>query len=300
MEIFNIPMIDLMINVVLAVIMFGLGISLTINDFKNILNTPKSFFIGLGSQMIALPFIAFLMTLPSNLPDVYKVGIMILAACPGGTTSGLVTYLFRGNVALSITLTIINSLLAIFTIPIIVNFSLHFYLHQKVSISLPLMHTVIHIFYITILPAITGLYLKRIYPEFSAFLQKYLKYLLIILLAAVYSVKFFADIDTGGSGITRVEVFQILPYAIVFNLLSFMFSIGFGRLTKLNIRDTLTIAVEVSLQNTTLALLIGGMMLKDQDFIKPALIYAMFSFWISVILGILTISLYKKKLEFKF
>jgi BASS family bile acid:Na+ symporter len=300
MEIFNIPMIDLMINVVLAVIMFGLGISLTINDFKNILNTPKSFFIGLGSQMIALPLIAFLMTLHSNLPDVYKVGIMILAACPGGTTSGLVTYLFRGNVALSITLTIINSLLAIFTIPIIVNFSLHFYLHQKVSISLPLMNTVIHIFYITILPAITGLYLKRIYPEFSAFLQKYLKYLLIILLAAVYSVKFFADIDTGGSGITRVEVFQILPYAIVFNLLSFMFSIGFGRLTKLNIRDTLTIAVEVSLQNTTLALLIGGMMLKDQDFIKPALIYAMFSFWISVILGILTISLYKKKLEFKF
>jgi BASS family bile acid:Na+ symporter len=300
MEIFNISMIDLMINVVLAVIMFGLGISLTINDFKVILNAPKSFFIGLGSQMIALPLIAFLMTLPSNLPDVYKVGIMILAACPGGTTSGLVTYLFRGNVALSITLTIINSLLAIFTIPIIVNFSLHFYLHQKVSISLPLIDTVIHIFIITILPAITGLYLKRNYPEFSAFSQKYLKYLLIILLAAVYSVKFFADIDTGGSGITRVEVFQILPYAIVFNLLSFVFSIGFGRLTKLNIRDTLTIAVEVSLQNTTLALLIGGTMLQNQDLIKPALIYAMFSFWISVILGIMTISLYKKKLEFKF
>lgn len=292
-------MIDLMINVVLAVIMFGLGISLTINDFKVILNAPKSFFVGLGSQMIALPIIAFLMTLPSNLPEVYKVGIMILAACPGGTTSGLVTYLFGGNVALSITLTIINSLLAIFTIPIIVNFSLVFYLHQKVSISLPLMNTVIHIFIITILPAIAGLYLKRIYPEFSAFLQKYLKYLLIILLAAVYSVKFFADIETGGSGITRVEVFQILPYAIVFNLLSFQFSIGFGRLTKLNIRDTLTIALEVSLQNTTLALLIGGTMLQNQELIKPALIYAMFSFWISVMLGILTISLNKKRLEFK-
>jgi len=299
MEIFNIAVIDLMINVVLAVIMFGLGISLTINDFKSILNAPKSFFVGLSLQMIALPIIAFLMILPSNLPDAYKVGIMILAACPGGTTSGLVTYLFRGNVALSVSLTIINSLLTIFTIPIIVNFSLDYYLHQKVSISLPIMDTVIHIFIITILPAITGLYLKRIYPEFSAFLQKYLKYLLIILLAAVYSVKFFADIATGGSGITRVEVFEILPYAIVFNLLSFVFSIGIGRLTKLNIRDTLTIALEVSLQNTTLALLIGGTMLQNQDLIKPALIYAMFSFWISIILGILTISWYKKKLEFK-
>jgi BASS family bile acid:Na+ symporter len=225
---------------------------------------------------------------------------MILAACPGGTTSGLVTYLFRGNVALSVSLTIINSLLTIFTIPIIVNFSLDYYLHQKVSISLPLIDTVIHIFIITILPAIAGLYLKRIYPEFSAFLQKYLKYLLIILLAAVYSVKFFADIATGGSGITRVEVFEILPYAIAFNLLSYMFSIGIGRLTKLNMRDTLTIALEVSLQNTTLALLIGGTLLQNQDLIKPALIYAMFSFWISIILGILTISLHKKKLEFKF
>ena len=300
MEIFNIAVIDLMINVVLAVIMFGLGISLTINDFKNILNTPKSFFVGLGSQMIALPLIAFLMTLPSNLPAVYKVGIMILAACPGGTTSGLVTYLFRGNVALSISLTIINSLLTIFTIPIIVNFSLDFFLHQKVSISLPLMDTVIHIFIITILPAMIGLYFKRIFPEFSAFLQKYLKYLLIMLLAAVYSVKFFADSATGGSGITRTEVFQILPYALVFNLLCFMFSIGFGRLTKLNIRDAFTIAIEVSLHNTTLALLIGGTMLKNQELIKPALIYAMFSFWISLVLGILAISFYKKRLEFKF
>jgi BASS family bile acid:Na+ symporter len=300
MEIFNIAVIDLMINVVLAVIMFGLGISLTINDFKNILNTPKSFFVGLGSQMIALPLIAFLMTLPSNLPAVYKVGIMILAACPGGTTSGLVTYLFRGNVALSISLTIINSLLTIFTIPIIVNFSLDFFLHQKVSISLPLMDTVIHIFIITILPAMIGLYFKRIFPEFSAFLQKYLKYLLIILLAAVYSVKFFADSATGGSGITRIEIFQILPYALVFNLLCFMFSIGFGRLTKLNIRDAFTIAIEVSLHNTTLALLIGGTMLKNQELIKPALIYAMFSFWISLVLGILAISLHKKRLEFKF
>ncbi len=300
MEIFNLAVIDLMINVVLAVIMFGLGISLTINDFKNILNTPKSFFAGLGSQMIALPLIAFLMTLPSNLPAVYKVGIMILAACPGGTTSGLVTYLFRGNVALSISLTIINSLLTIFTIPIIVNLSLDFFLHQKVYISLPLADTVFHIFYITILPAMTGLYFKRIFPEFSAFLQKYLKYLLILLLAAVYSVKFFADSATGGSGITRFEIIQILPYALVFNLLCFMFSIGVGRLTKLSVRDAFTIAIEVSLHNTTLALLIGGTMLKNQDLIKPALIYAMFSFWISLVLGVLAISLYKKRLEFKF
>jgi bile acid:Na+ symporter, BASS family len=240
------------------------------------------------------------LTFPSNLPVVYKVGIMILAACPGGTTSGLVTYLFRGNVALSVSLTIINSLITIFTIPIIVNFSLNFYLHQNVSISLPVIDTVIHIFILTIIPAITGIYLKRIFPEFSNLLQKYLKYLLILLLAAVYSVKFFADITTGGSGITRTEVFQILPYAIVFNLVSFAFSIGIGRFTKLNIRDTLTIALEVSLQNTTLALLIGGTMLQNQDLIKPALIYAMFSFWISVILGVLTISINKKRFDFKF
>ena len=124
MEIISDSYIDYLISLVLAAIMFGLGLSLTFSNFKQIMLRPKAFFVGLGAQMIFLPLVAFLILLFSGLPDVFKVGIMILAVCPGGTTSGFVTYLFKGNVALSISLTVVNSILTLFTIPFVVNLAL--------------------------------------------------------------------------------------------------------------------------------------------------------------------------------
>jgi len=277
--------------------MFGFGLSLTFSNFKNIIKFPRAFFVGLGSQMIALPAIAFVLLLFSDIPGPYKVGIMILAVCPGGTTSGFVAYLFRGNVALSISLTVINSFLTLFTIPFVVNFALQYFLHQEAEIHLPFLESVTQIFLITLLPAMLGLFVRRTKPRFATSIQKYLKYILIALLALVYTIKFFAGDQYGGSGITVDEVWVILPYALIFNILCFVFSIFIGKLTKLKIQDAFTIALEVSLHNTTLALLIGGTFLQNQDMIKPALIYTMFSFWTAVIFGFLTLKIYKS--EFK-
>lgn len=297
MEILLHSYIDVLISVVLAAIMFGLGLSLTFSNFKNIIKYPRAFFVGLASQMIALPAIAFVILLFSEIPGPYKVGIMILAVCPGGTTSGFVAYLFRGNVALSISLTVINSFLTLFTIPFIVNFSLQYFLHQEAEIHLPFLESVTQIFLITLLPAMLGLFVRRTKPRFATSIQKYLKYILIALLAMVYTIKFFAGDQYGGSGITVDEVWVILPYALIFNILCFVFSIFIGKLTKLKIQDAFTIALEVSLHNTTLALLIGGTFLQNQDMIKPALIYTMFSFWTALIFGFLTLKIYKS--EFK-
>jgi BASS family bile acid:Na+ symporter len=115
----------------------------------------------------------------------------------------------------------------------------------------------------------------------------------MLLLAAVYTVKFFAGEQHGGSGITSAEVWMIMPYAFIFNVVCFVLSIGVGKISRLTIRDALTIAIEVSLHNTTLALLIAGTLLRNQDMVKPALIYTMFSFWSAVLFGIITKWLYR-------
>ena len=298
MELVSYLFIDVLISIVLASIMFGLGMSLSVDNFRNIILFPRAFFIGLGSQMIALPIIAYIILLFSNLPDVFKVGIMILAACPGGTTSGFVTYLLKGNVALSISLTAINSLLTIFTIPFIVNIALGYYMNQEAELHLPILSSIIQIFLITLLPAALGVFVRRVRPIIAQVLQKWMKYILMILLAAVYTIKFFAGEQHGGTGITSAEVWMIIPYAFIFNVVCFAFSIGFGPVTRLARRDAFTIAIEVSLHNTTLALLIAGTLLRNQDMVKPALIYSMFSFWSAVLFGIIVKKwLYKDQLS---
>lgn len=297
METISFAFIDILISTVLASIMFGLGLSLTTNSFKSIYENPKAFLLGLSFQMIGLPIIAAIILYFSDLPSVFKVGIMILAACPGGTTSGFVTYLFKGNVALSISLTTINSFLTIFSIPFIVNLSLNYYLKQDVTLHLPVVSSIIQIFLITVLPAALGIFVRSIKPVIAEQLQKNLKYILIILLAIVYSIKFFANSEYGGTEISATEIWIIIPSALIFNVVCFVLSIGLGNISRLSIRDAFTIAIEVSLHNTTLALLIAGSMLHNEDMVKPALIYTMFSFWSAIIFGFITKWMYKKKFE---
>jgi BASS family bile acid:Na+ symporter len=297
METFSYSFIDIFISIVLAAIMFGLGLSLKVENFRNILKFPRAFFVGLGSQMIVLPLIAFVLLLFSDLPPAYKVGIMILAACPGGTTSGFVTYLLKGNVALSISLTAINSVLTIFTIPVIVNIALKYYMKQEAELNLPLLHSIIQIFLVTLLPATLGVIFRSMKPEIAEKIQKSLKYILILLLALVYSIKFFAGERFGGTGITIAEVWMIIPLTFIFNVVCFVFSIFIGNVTRLTMRDAFTIAIEVSLHNTTLALLIGGTLLQNQEMVKPALIYSMFSFWSALLFGLVTIWLFKDQFK---
>lgn len=293
MEIISDSYIDYLISSVLAAIMFGLGLSLTFSNFKQIMLRPKAFFVGLGAQMIFLPSVAFLILLFSGLPDVFKVGIMILAVCPGGTTSGFVTYLFKGNVALSISLTVVNSILTLFTIPFVVNLALWYFMHTEAELHLPIGHTILQMFLITILPAFLGVLVRTFKSSVAEKLQKPVKYVMIVMLALVYLIKFFAGDEHGGSGITVNEMWQIFPYALIFNVACFVFSIFIGKVSKLSIRDAFTIAIEVALHNTTLALLIAGTLLQNQEMAKPALLYSLFSFWSALIFGFIILYLYK-------
>jgi BASS family bile acid:Na+ symporter len=295
-EAFSYSYIDFFIMLVLASIMFGLGLSLTPASFRNIMLFPRAFISGLAAQMIALPLFAYLILLVPGIPGEFKVGLMILAACPGGTTSGFVTYLFRGNVALSISLTAVNSILTLFSIPFIVNLALWHYMGKLTELHLPIISSIVQIFFVTLLPAFLGVFVREWKPGFALRLEKRMKYILLVLLGAVYSIKFFANEQAGGTGLILSEIGTILPYTLIFNVVCFVFGIYFGKITRLAVRDAFTVAIEVSLHNTTLAILIGGTMLQNQEMVKPALIYSMFSFWTAIIFGMITRRIYRNRL----
>jgi BASS family bile acid:Na+ symporter len=282
MELASYTFLDFFLSFILAFIMLGVGLSLTPASFKNLFLFPKPLLVGLTSQIIVLPIIAFIVSFFSNMPVSARVGLIILAACPGGTTSGVITYFFKGNVALSIIFTSINSILTLFSIPFIVNLGLLFYYGKSTIIHLSYLETIIQIFTITIIPAFVGVMIRTYKPEFALKAQRPLKFLLVIALAVVFIILFFAGNKTGGTGISRKEVLNILPYALLLNALCMAWGFLLGIVTKLGIKNSYTIGIEASVHNTTLAFLVAGTLLHDPDMVKPALIYAMFSFWTAI------------------
>jgi BASS family bile acid:Na+ symporter len=275
--------IDILLSSVLALIMLGVGLSLTSGNFKTLFIFPKPLFIGLASQILALPIIAFIISYFSNMSLPFKVGLIILASCPGGTTSGILTYFFKGNVALSVTFTAINSIITLFTIPLLVNLSVLFYYGQSTDIHLSYLETIIQIFSVTIIPAGIGVLIRTYRPGFALKAQRPVKFLLIVALAIIFIIYFFAGRESGGTGITTKEILNILPYALLLNILCMAWGFFLGTVTKLGTKNSYTIGIEASVHNTTLAFLVAGTLLHNQDMVKPSLIYAMFSFWTAII-----------------
>lgn len=278
--------IDLLVSAVLATIMFGVGLSINMDDLKEIRRSPKAFFYGLFAQMVLLPLITFTIVSFTDLPPAIKVGFIILAACPGGTTSGFVTVLYRGNVALSVTLTTINSILTLLTIPLLVNIALAFYMGRHSAFDLPFIQSFLQIFFVTLLPAGTGVVIRYRWNDIADRIQKPVRTTMIILFAGVYTLIAVADESKGGSGISWPEALRIFPIALIVNIAGFAAGMITGKVARTGLRASFTIGIEVALQNTTLALLVAGTLIQSNDMVKPALVYAMFSFWTAMVFGI--------------
>lgn len=259
--------------------MFGIGLSLTISDFTRIIRYPRAFFSALGAQMLGLPFIAFLINLIAPLPAALKVGFIILSASPGGATSGFLTYLWRGNVALSLSITSVNSFLTLFSIPVVVNLGLHVFMGRETDLHLPFWDTVRHIFFITIIPASIGVAVRHHYPYWAEKISKPAKYIMLVLLAIVFLIKMFAGESYGGAGLTLEDFIQISPVALIQNGSCLFFGYFFMYYMGLPHPSRLTAAMESGVQNTTLAFLIASTMLGNQEMVKPALVYSLYSFW---------------------
>lgn len=259
--------------------MFGVGLSLTAVDFTRIIRYPRAFFTALGAQMIGLPIIAFIISLIAPLPAPLKVGFIILAASPGGATSGFLTYLWRGNVALSLSITSVNSFLTIFSIPIVVNIGLKVFLSRGTDLHLPLGDTVSHIFFITVIPVTLGLLVRRHYADAAERISKPAKYVMMVLLAVVFTIKMFAGQNYGGAGLTWHDFMIISPVALIQNACCLFFGYYFMKRMGFDHASRLTAAMESGVQNTTLAFLIASTLIGNEDMVKPALVYSLYSFW---------------------
>jgi len=277
---------DLLVSGVLATIMFGIGLSINLSDLREVYRSPRAFLYGLFAQMILLPIIAFSITYFTDLPPAIKVGFIILAASPGGTTSGFISVLFRGNVALSVALTTINSILTLFTIPLLVNLALTIYMGKHSVFELPFMESFVQIFLVTLLPAAAGVFVRFKWDKVADKIQKPVRTTMIILFAGVYTAVSLVGESNGGSGITWSEALLILPYSLAVNAAGFLAGIVMGFLGKTGLKSSFTIGIEVALQNTTLALLVAGTLIQSNDMVKPALVYAMFSFWTAMAFGV--------------
>lgn len=261
--------------------MFGLGISLTIQDFRNLFKQPGALAVGLFSQMALLPFVALLIAEEAHVSAELKVGIMILSVCPGGITSNLISYFVKGNVALSISLTVSNALLSLVTIPLLVNAFLVHFMDSSQTISLPFWETMFEIFIVTVMPASIGFMLNHKFPFLAKKAEKPLNYILPVLLILVFALKFLGDESKGGSAITKEEIWLLTPYVIALNVFSMLLGFISGWLFKLHFQNRITISIEVGLHNTALALVIAGELLKNHTMEKPALVYALYSFVIT-------------------
>ncbi len=277
--------IDILVSAVTGLIMFGIGLTLQPADFRNIMVFPKAFFTALFSQMVALPVIAFIIAYFAPVSPEFKIGLVILAASPGGATAGFITYFLKGDVALSVSLTSVNSFLTLFSIPLIVNIALQIYMGETTQIQLPVMDTIIHIFFITIIPASLGIIFSHYQEKAAMRIERVLKFVMILMLLIVFIIKFFLGESDGGVAFKPTDFLNIIPYALLLNFCCLLFGYMFLKLFGLKHRSRITASIESGVHNTSLAILIAGTIIGNQEMVKPILLYAMFSFWTSLLFG---------------
>ena len=282
--------IDYLLSAVLMLITFAIGSSLRFSDFENIFKKSKPLYLGLFLQMVFLPICAFIIAEFSNLPSTEKVGLIIVSICPGGTTSNFISYLIKADTALAVALTAINSLLILFTIPVLSNWAVAVFMGGHTEVSLPIFNMVWEVAKIIIIPALLGLFFNRFFPNVSLKIRFPLKVTNTILLGIVFFIKFFGDKQSGGSGISVDEIFRLLPATLLMHLSAMTLSYFIAlKSFKLPGVQATTISIEVGLQNTALAILVAGTLMGNTDMTKPALVYAIFSFFTTFIFALITI-----------
>ena len=274
----------------LAIIMLGMGMTLIPADFKRILKTPKAILIGLANQLILLPIIAFSLAIAFNLSPIMAVGLMIIATCPGGPTSNLITQVCRGNIALSVTLTAVSSIVSVLTIPFILSYALDYFgTDTDVTINLPILDTILQIMVITVIPISIGMGIRRYFNDFAKRMEKPMR----TASTVVFIIVFIAVLAANSSLIVNA----MLEVGLVTLLLN-MLTMGLGYLTaklfKLNFKNVISITIESGIQNGTLAFVIATSILSNVEMAIPTVAYSM---WMFVTGGILMWQLGKKPEE---
>lgn len=264
--------------IALGIIMFGLGLDLTIDDFKRVGRAPKAVAVALACQLVLLPLVCFGLVLAFDLPALLGIGMMLLAASPGGTTAALFSHLFRGDVALNITLTAINTIVAIVTLPLITGFAIAWYDRQD-DVSMPFIE-VVKVFVLILVPVGIGMVVRAKSPGFAQRMDKPVRVGSAIVLAILVL------------GILVSERENVVDYAAQIGLVAALFCalsllVGFYVPRALGVSGAQSIAssMEVGVHNSTLAIFVAIEVLDSVEISVPPAIYSLVMFLFAAVWG---------------
>lgn len=261
---------QIILPISLMVIMFGMGLSLRLQDFARIVRFPKAVAVGLVGQLLLLPAVGFLIAAWLLQEPALAIGLVLLAACPGGTTSNLITHQARGDLALSVTLTAITSVLTIITIPFVAGLALQAFDKSGLTFELPVARMMLTLFVITLLPITLGMLFKarwhllaaRIEPAITIFGAVFLAILIVVISA-----------EQGSALLTQIT--SAGPASLLLNLTMMVAGFLAARTFGLNADQSTSITLEIGIQNSTLAILIATTVLGSSAMAIPAVVYSL-------------------------
>lgn len=267
--------------VALGIIMLGLGLSLTLADFARVLKQPKAVIIALVCQLVLLPAVCFGLVLLFQLPPVLAVGMMMLAASPGGTTANLYSHLFRGDIALNISLTAVNSVIAVITLPLITNFAIAYFQPFDDRLGLQWSKT-LEVFAIVLLPVAVGMLVRRFRPKFADGMDKPVRIASVIILIVV-----IGGAVASNWSLLVANIGQLALITVLFCLISLTIGFLVPRVLRVGRRQAIATSFEIGIHNATLAIVIAQSVLGSTELSLPAAVYGVLMFFIAFGFGFL-------------
>lgn len=259
--------------IAIILIMTGVGLSLVPADFKRVFKQPKAFLLGAFCQLLILPLIAISIIALTGLTGELAIGLFILALCPGGATSNLYSYLARGDVGLSVSLTAVIGFITPFTIPLLAAWAIHFYSGENSQFALPIITTWVKLMLVTVIPVLIGMGIRAKWTDFAKRSEVYVSWFSMAVLAFVI-ISICVNLGE------KLIDFAIAtgPAVIILNLITMSLGYFAGRYLLHNESQARTITIEVGLQNGTLALLITSGLLNSSAMSIAPSIYSLFMF----------------------
>jgi len=256
-------------------IMFSLALSLKTSAFKSIVSNPLSFYLGLVLQLIGMPLIGFIIALTIPFPVEVKVGIVLITCLPSAVTSNYLSKKMGGDVALSISLTAVSSLIAFLTIPIIIKIYFYFVIQDQsiIIFQTSLIGTSFKLFAIVTIPVILGIIFNTIFNEFSKKIDPIFDKLSLLVFLFIIGVAVYQDLYLIPEYIRYAGIKTILIFVI-----AFIMCLALSKLFKLNQKDKITVTLETTLQNGGIGIVIGALMFDNPKFIFPVAAYALLQY----------------------
>ena len=271
----------LFLPLILAFMMIGLGLELTVKDFLRIRHHPKAIFLALFSQQVILVGVAFFICILFKPSPLLAIGLMLLAASPGGPTANLISYIFKGDVALNLTLTALNSIICTFTLPFIVNLSMHYFLGESQSVAMPI-EKITQVFLIIFVPVCLGMLIRSLAPNTALQLNKPMRLFSVIFLFSIFLYALYKE------RFNVTEYFSEIGVAIaLFCLISFLVGYLVPHLSGISDKQARACTFEVGIHNTGMALTIALSVLSNTTIAIPAGIYTIFMYIFATLFGML-------------